>query len=133
MFRKITVFIIVTLLSNGFTTHAQTASAQEIKFKRQVVEYGAEQKVKVKMQSGETLKGRIAEIKNDSFTLQFVDATGQVTNRELAYSELSKVSKMKGKEAGNALKRGFLYGAGFYVGLLAVAGVAFGIAAATAR
>lgn len=130
MFRKITALVIAALLSNGFTTYAQTSSAQEIQFKRQMVEYGAEQSVKIKLQSGETLKGRVAKINNDSFTLQIVDAAGQVTDREIAYSELSKVSKASGKKASNTLKRGFLTGVGIYLGMAAVSLLVIGIATA---
>ncbi len=133
MLRKITSIVIVALLSNGFTAHAQTKSSPEIKFKRQVVECGTNQNVKLKLNSNETLKGRIAEIRNDSFTLQLVDATGQVNDREIAYSELSKVSKAGGKKAGGTFKRGVLYGAGFYVGMVAVGLVILGIASAASR
>lgn len=133
MFRKITAFVIAALLSNGFTTYAQSSSAQEINFKRQIVEYGTEQKVKIKLQSGETLKGHIAEIKNDSFTLQFIDANGQGSAREIAYSEISKVSKAGGKKADNTFKRGFLMGVGIYLGMAAVGLIAIGIASAASR
>ena len=133
MFRAITVIVIAAWLGNGLVTSAQTTSSSEIKFKRQVVEYGTNQNVKLKLTSNETLKGRIADIRNDSFTLQLVDATGQVTTRELAYSELSKVSKVGGRNAGGALKRGMLYGVGVYVGMLAVALVVVGIASAASR
>lgn len=133
MFRTITAIVIAGLLGNGLLTSAQTKSSSEIKFKRQVFEYGTNQNVKLKLISNETLEGRIAEIRNDSFTLQLVDATGQVTTRELAYSELGKVSKVSGRNAGGALKRGILYGAGFYLGMLAVGAVVIGIAAAASR
>lgn len=120
MFRKIITLIIVALLSNGFTTYAQTSSAEEIKFKRQIVEFGTDQKVKVKLQSGETLKGRIAEIKNDSFTLQFINASGQVTSRDLTYGELSKVSKAGDQKASSGgFKQGFLQGFGGALGVIA--------------
>lgn len=133
MLRKITSLVIAALLCNGFTAQAQTTSSPEIKFKRQVVEAGTNRNVKVKLNSNETLKGRIAEIRSASFTLQLVDATGQVNNREIAYSELSKVAKADGKKASGTLKRGVLFGVGLYLGMTAVALVVVGIAAAASR
>ena len=133
MFRKLISIVLVALLCQNLAASAQTKPAPEIKFKRQVVECGTNQNVKVRLAAKERLEGRIAEIRNDSFTLQFVDQTGQVTSREIAYTELSKVSKVGGIKAGSALKRGALYGAGFYVGMLAVALVVIGVASAASR
>ena len=133
MLRKLISVLLVTLLGNNLTAYAQTNLTAEIKHKRQVVEYGTNQNIKVKLTSNEMLEGRIAEIRNDSFTLQLVDQTGQVMNRDLSYAELSKVSKIGRQKAGSALKRGMLYGAGFYAGMLLVALVAVGIASAASR
>ena len=112
MLRKFTALVIAALLGNGFAAYAQTPSPKEFKIKQQIVEYGTEQNVKIKLKSEEVLKGRIAEIKNDSFTLQVVDLNGQVIDRTLAYSELSKVSKVGVGENRKALRRGLLQGAG---------------------
>lgn len=131
MFRKIASLVIAALLCNGVTASAQTA--QEIKLKRQVVERGINQRVKIKLQSGETLQGNIAEIRNDSFTLQLVDDAGQINNRDIAYSELSKVSKAGEKKAGATFKRGLLMGAGIYLGMVAVAAVVIGVASAASH
>ena len=133
MLRRIPVIVIVALLCNQLTTYAQTNTSSQIKFKRQVVEYGTNQNVKIKLTSHETLEGRLAEIRNDSFTLQLVDQTGQVISREVSYTELSKVSKAGRQKAGSALKRGALYGAGFYAGMLLVGLVVIGVVAATSR
>jgi hypothetical protein len=133
MLRKIASLVIATLLCQSFPAYAQTSSAQEIKLKRQVVERGTNQQVSIKLQSGETLQGNIAEIRNDSFTLQFVDAAGQVNTRDIAYSELSKVSKAGGKNLGGTVKRGFLLGVGIYLGMVAVAAAVIGITAAASR
>jgi hypothetical protein len=133
MLRKIASLVIASLLCNVFTVYAQSQSAQEIKFKRQVVERGTNQKVKVKLKSNETLQGNIAAIRNDSFTLQFVDQTGQVISREIAYSDLSKVSKTGGSKAGSTLKQGALYGAGIYIGMALASLVVIGIASAISR
>ena len=133
MLRRITVIVMVALLCNQLTAYAQTNTSSQIKFKRQVVEYGTNLNVKVKLTSNITLEGRIAEIRNDSFTLQLVDQTGQVISREISYTELSKVSKVGRQKAASALKRGALYGAGFYAGMLLVGLVVIGVVAATSR
>ncbi len=112
MRKSIIALVLGVLLSQHVTTFAQTPSPDEIKLKRKIVELGTEQNVRVKLKSEEVLKGRIAEIKNDSFTLQAVDLTGQVIHRTLAYSELSKVSKVGAGENRKALRRGLLHGAG---------------------
>ena len=132
MLRIITALVIAALLGNGFTSSAQSQSA-EIKFKREIVTYGTNQNIKLVLASGEKLEGRIAEIRNDSFTLQLVNAAGEVVSRDLLYGELSKVSKVTGRKAAGAVKRGFIYGAGFYLGMLAVSGVALLIAAAVIK
>ena len=118
MLRIITTIIIATFFGNGLFAYAQVPSPKEFKFKQQIVEYGTEQNVKVKLKSEEVLKGRISEIKNDSFILQAVDATGQVVDRKLAYSELSKVSKVGVGENRKALRRGLLQGAGGVAGVV---------------
>ncbi|HEX4945781.1 MAG TPA: hypothetical protein VFZ34_03930 [Blastocatellia bacterium] len=133
MLKIMTTLVITALMSHSLSVSAQSQSAAEIKFKRKIVACGTNQNVKIKLIADETLEGRIAEIRNDSFTLQFVDTAGQVTNRDLSYSELSKVSKVGGRKATSTLKRGFLHGAGFYAGMIAVAALMFGIAAATSR
>lgn len=119
MFRKITALIIAALLSNGFTTYAQAPSAQEIKFKEKILEYGMGKFVKLKLQSNESLRGRITEIKNDIFEIQLVNTKGQLTEREIAYKELRKLSKTE-DHVGKTAKRSFVQGV---VGIGAVFGI----------
>jgi hypothetical protein len=112
MRKSIIALMLGALLNQHVTTFAQTPSAQEIKLKQKVVELGTEQNVKIKLKSEEVLKGRLTDIKTDSFIVQVVDLNGQVINRTLAYSELSKVSKVGVGENRKALRRGLLQGAG---------------------
>lgn len=130
MSRKILVTLIV--LSLSLSAHAQTKSGHEIKHKRQVVEYGTNQNVNVKLTSGEALTGRLAEIKNDSFVLQLVDQAGQVTSREVTYAELSKVTVV-GEKASRTIKRGILHGAAFYATMVVISLAVAGIVAAASR
>ncbi len=134
MSRKIfTLFILVVLLGN-FSGFAQINSAKhEGENKRRIVEIGTNQNVKLQLQSGEALEGRISEIKNDLFVLQFVDQNGQVQTHDLRYGDVQKISQKGNQTAGNTFKRGVLKGAGIYVGMVIVGGILYGIAAAASR
>ncbi len=112
MRKSIIALVLGALVSHHIMTFAQTPSPGEIKLKQKVVAVGTEQNVRIKLKSEEMLKGRIAEIKNDSFTLQFVDTTGQVINQVIAYGDLSKISRLEDGEGKKAFKRGLLQGAG---------------------
>ena len=81
---------------------AQTNNKQlgkEAKFKQKIVEWGTNKTVAVKLKSGEKLEGRIAEIKDDLFAVQFLDKD-KVTSREIPYSNLDKISGKDGGKAG---------------------------------
>ena len=100
--------------------YAQTNNKQlekEAKLKQKIVEWGTNKNVAVKLKSGEKLDGRIAEIKEDLFAVQFVDKD-KVTSREINYSDVDKIS---GKDGGKAGKI-----AGYTaLGVLAGVGVVF--------
>lgn len=134
MSRKIfTLLMLVTLMGN-FAGFAQTnLSKQEAENKRRVVELGTNQNVKLKLQSGEMLEGRIAEIQNDLFVLQFVNQNSQVQTRELRYSDVKKISPKGVQTAGSTFKRGVLKGAGIYVGMVIVGSIVYGLALAMSR
>ncbi len=71
----------------------------------------------IKLKSSEKLAGRIAEIKEDVFAVQFVDKD-KVTSREIRYSDIDKISSKDGGKAGKV--------AGYTVlGVLAGVGVVF--------
>lgn len=82
-------------------------------FKQRVVEWGTNKNVTAKFKAGGKQKGRIAEIRDDFFTLQFVE-NGQVTSREVRYEELRGIS-VQGNGANIA--------AGIAVGALAAVGI----------
>ena len=134
MSRKIfTLFITVVLLSN-VTSYAQTASSKrEGENKRRIVELGTNQNVKLKLHSGETLEGRIAEIKNDLVVVQFVDQNNEVQTRDLHYGDIEKISKKGNQTAGTTFRRSVIKGAGIYLGMLAVGAIILGIAAAASH
>jgi hypothetical protein len=73
--------------------------AKETKLKQKIVEWGTNKNVAVKLKSGDKLEGRIAEIKDDLFVVQFVDID-QVTSRDLRYSDVDKISAKDGGKAG---------------------------------
>lgn len=133
MRKTIISLVLGALLGNQLTICAQTPSPNEIRLKYKIVEIGTEQIVKLKLQSKETIRGRIAEIRNDSFTLQLVEANGQMTNRDIAYSQLRNVSKVSERKASSIFTHGVLQGAGIYLGMLAVSAAVFGIALAVSR
>ena len=81
---------------------AQTNNKQlekEAKLKHRIVEWGTNKNVAVKLKSGEKLEGRIAEIKDDIFAVQFVDKD-KVTARDIRYSDVDKISGKDGGKAG---------------------------------
>ncbi len=79
------------------TNHKQLE--KEAKLKQRVVEWGTNKNVTVKLKSGEKLNGRIAEIKDDVFAVQFVDKD-KVTAHEIRYSDVDKISGKDGGKAG---------------------------------
>jgi translation initiation factor IF-1 len=90
---------------------------KETKLKQKIVEWGTNKNVAVKLKSGEKIDGRIAEIKDDLFTVQLV-AKDKVTARELHYGDVDKISEKNGGKAGKI--------AGYTVlGVLAGVGVMF--------
>ena len=97
------------------TNHKQLE--KEAKLKQKIVAWGTNKNVAVNLKSGEKLEGRIAEIKDDLFVVQFVDKD-KVTSRAINYSDVDKIS---GKDGGKAGKI-----AGYTaLGVLAGVGVAF--------
>lgn len=81
---------------------AQTNNKQlekETKLKQKIVAWGTNKTVAVKLKSGEKLEGRIAEIKDNLFAVQFLEKD-KVTSREIPYSNLDKISGKDGGKAG---------------------------------
>ncbi|MFN7947523.1 MAG: hypothetical protein U0Z53_19395 [Blastocatellia bacterium] len=115
MLRHLTSFALCLLLATA-PALAQTATADAAKeeaLKKRVVEWGTNRNVTVKLKSGEKVKGRIAEISDEHFAVQFVEK-GKVTSREVRYSEIKGISE-KGSAGDIA--------AGVAIGSLAAIGV----------
>lgn len=81
------------LLTTPFRlTFAQSSpSAKTESLRRKVIEWGTNQPVSVKLNSGEKLKGRIAEIKFDTLAVQLLEQ-GKIVTRDLRWDEMNKVS-----------------------------------------
>lgn len=93
MCHKIIPTLLIALLCNSLSTSAQSKAG--MKFKRQIFEWGTNQNIKLQLRSGEKLEGRLAKVNPDSFVLQFVDIAGQISSREISYSDLDKLSKRR--------------------------------------
>ncbi|HYE76277.1 MAG TPA: hypothetical protein VEF04_23230 [Blastocatellia bacterium] len=77
------------------TPQTSKQQAQTEKIKKKIEDLGVLKEVTVKLQSGEKLKGRIAEIKTDAFSLKLEDPN-QTTPRDINYAEVKSVSGKKG-------------------------------------
>ena len=95
---------------------------QEAKHKKRIVEWGANKRVSVKLKSGSKIDGRIAEIKENHFTVQLVE-NGQVVNREISYSEVQSISGKNGT-SGAKIAGWIVLGAAAGVGTLVLIGLA---------
>lgn len=76
-----TLLSIVVLIN---TSLAQAGSKEE-KLKSKIVQWGLQKTVTVKLNSGEQVKGRITEIKDEFFAIQ---TEGQATTRQVPFSEV---------------------------------------------
>lgn len=70
------------------TSLAQTGSKEE-KLKSKIVQWGLQKMVTVKLNSGEQVKGRITEIKDEGFTVQI---EGQTAMRQVPFSDVDKLT-----------------------------------------
>jgi uncharacterized protein (DUF58 family) len=98
MFRHALSFTLSLLLMCTFATQlafAQartTSSEKQAEFKKRVVEWGTNRQVNVKLNSGEKISGRIAEIQDAFFALQSVTKDGRVTSQPVNFSDIHKLS-----------------------------------------
>ena len=95
--------------------------AQEAKHKKHVVEWGTNKRVTIKLKSGDKLDGRIAEIKDNSFTIQLIDKS-QVASREINYSDIEKLSG-KGDHEGAKIAGYIVIGALAALGTIVLIGL----------
>ena len=83
----LSILLLLTAVSNP--AFAQGSKAESLR--RKVIEWGTNKLIAVKLNSGEKLKGRVAEIKFDTLAMQFVEQ-GKIVTRELRWDDLNKVS-----------------------------------------
>jgi hypothetical protein len=93
------ILVFVLGLSNALAQTKTTSLEKQAEFKKRVVEWGINKQVNVKLNSGEKISGRLAEIQNEHFEIQSVTPTGKVTSRQINYSDLNKLSSKS--NAGN--------------------------------
>ncbi|MBS1807753.1 MAG: hypothetical protein JST84_06140 [Acidobacteria bacterium] len=94
MCKTIIVWLVIFALGlgNALAQTKATSPEKQAEFKKHVVEWGTNKQVNVKLNSGEKLSGRIADIQNEFFVLQSVSKEGKVISREIHYNGLNKLS-----------------------------------------
>lgn len=70
-------------------TFAQSSATESLR--RKVIEWGTNKPIALQLKSGEKLKGRIADIKFDTLSVQLLEQ-GKIVTRELRWDEMQKVS-----------------------------------------
>lgn len=97
--QTLAILLCLLLVIPGAAQTSDKQLAKETKRKQQLIEWGTNKNVVVKLTSGEKIEGRLAEIKDDVFAVQFVEKD-KITAREIRYSEVSKLSAKDGGKAG---------------------------------
>ncbi len=94
MFRHaLSVLLICTLATPcAFAQTKTTTPEKQMEFKKNVVEWGTNKQVNVKLHSGEKISGRIADIQNEFFAVQSVMKDGKVTSQPINFSDINKLS-----------------------------------------
>lgn len=123
MNRKYLSFGLAVVLFVSLAAQPVTAqSSAEEKLRHRVVEWGPNKVVSVQLKSGEKIKGRIAEIKDDALSIQFLNQ-GKIDTRDFRWNEIKKVSLKSNTEDRVRKTGGFLA-----IGLLVTIAVVIGIA-----
>ena len=91
MQKNIFVSSLVWLLAFSLTAPYVFAQSKEEKLKNKIINWGLNKNVTVKLINGEKVEGRIAEIKDEYFTVQGLPL-GQVTTRQVKFSEVHSIS-----------------------------------------
>ena len=100
MFTKFIALTLCLLLVGAVPAFAKPQKqTKEEKAKKQIVAWGTNKNIGVKLTSGEAVDGRIAEIRDDIFTVQFVK-DGKIATRDVRYDEVKKLSGKDGGKAG---------------------------------
>ncbi|MFN7927404.1 MAG: hypothetical protein U0Y68_05570 [Blastocatellia bacterium] len=122
MRRKFSTLLLSGLLIFTFALRpVQAQSSPEEKLRARVVEWGPNKAVAIELKSGEKLQGRIAEIKDDALSIQFLQQ-GKIDTRAFRWSEIKKVSLKQSTENKVRKTSGFI-ALGVLVALAVVIGV----------
>ena len=122
MRRKFSTLLLSGLLIFTFALRpVQEQSSPEEKLRARVVEWGPNKAVAIELKSGEKLQGRIAEIKDDALSIQFLQQ-GKIDTRAFRWSEIKKVSLKQSTENKVRKTSGFI-ALGVLVALAVVIGV----------
>ena len=115
--------LLALLLLTGTATQPALAQlSKQEKLRARVVEWGPNKVVRLQLKSGAKLQGRIAEIKDDALSLQFLQQ-GKIDTRDFRWDEIKKVS-LKNSTDDKVRKTGGLLALGVLVTLAVVIGVA---------
>ncbi|MBS1807752.1 MAG: hypothetical protein JST84_06135 [Acidobacteria bacterium] len=116
--------IAVTPVMARTTPAAVTKQEAKIaKQKKRIVEWGTNKNVSVKLKSGGQVNGRIAEIKDENFTVQLVE-NGQVVNRDISYGDIQNISGKDESSGGWKTAGWIVVGAAAAVGTIFLIGLA---------
>ena len=123
MLRKISTLFLSGLLIFAIANPPTLAqSAPDEKLRHRVVEWGPNKAVGVELKSGEKIKGRIAAIKDDALTMQFLQQ-GKIETRDFRWHEIKKISLKQSTEDKVRKTGGFIA-----LGVLATLAVVIGVA-----
>jgi hypothetical protein len=112
-----------TVPQPGFAQTPAPDAARVEEFKKRVVAGGTNRQVTIKFKSGGKLKGRVAEINDEFFSVQFVDK-GQVTTREVRYDEIRGLSVKGNGSPGKTVAYAAI---GAVAGLLVFLGIMYAV------
>ena len=119
MLKKFISLFLCLIVAGNLALLASPKQTKEEKLKTQITNLGISKNIIVSLNTGETLDGRIAEIKDTAFTVQVLKE-GKSSNREINYMEVKNFSE-KG-----AVKQGKIPGrvsVGLIAGLVVAAAV----------
>jgi hypothetical protein len=119
MARYLSLMLSVLLLLTSNSVNSQTSKSESLR--RKVIEWGINQPLTIKLNSGEKLKGRSAEIKFDTLAVQMMEQ-GKIVTRKLRWDEMNQVSRASKDEKARKIG-GFIA-----VGVLATLAVVVGLA-----
>ena len=94
--KTLAIILMVGLIGAGFTfqsAHAQTQSSGAQSARAKVIDMGTRTKVEVKLTDGTKTKGRIGDIKDQSFTVAD-EKSG--ASQEINYSDVTSIKKSSG-------------------------------------